>query len=119
MSTTTVTPPVANATAFQDLFAPALLRRTAQSIRKEVRLIAIRDAVDWIDWLVSIESSLEKLSRDVISGFYSPSAPTRYEFPKSRGAFRVMTAFNIRDAVVYRHVCDKALERATPFKVAG
>jgi hypothetical protein len=31
----------------------------------------------------------------------------------------VITAFNMRDAIVYRHICDEALERATPEKVPG
>jgi hypothetical protein len=105
--------------SFEELFEPARLRKTATAIRKEVRLLRARDVVDWIDWLVSLEGSLSSLSQEVISGVYVPSAPTRYELGKSHGAFRVITAFNMRDAIVYRHICDEALERAMPTKVAG
>lgn len=104
---------------FEVLFEPSRLRQTAITIRKEVRLLRARDAVDWIDWFVSLEGSLSALSQDLISGSYTPSAPTRYELAKSHGAFRVITAFNMRDAIVYRHICDETLERAMPNKVAG
>jgi hypothetical protein len=104
---------------FEELFEPARLRKTSTAIRKEVRLLRARDVVDWIDWFVSLEGSLSALSQEVISGVYVPSAPTRYELGKSHGAFRVITAFNMRDAIVYRHICDEALERAMPTKVAG
>jgi hypothetical protein len=104
---------------FEQLFDSAQLRRTATTIRREVRLIGARDAVDWIDWFVSLEESLSVLSRDVISGSYYPSTPTRYEIAKSHGAFRIITSFNMRDAIVYRHICDEALVRALPMKVAG
>jgi hypothetical protein len=104
---------------FEQLFDTARLRKTAAIIRKETRLIRARDAVDWIDWFVSLEESLSVLSRDLVSGSYSPSTPTRYEVAKSHGAFRVITSFNMKDAIVYRHICDEALERALPAKVAG
>jgi len=104
---------------FEQLFETASLRKTAATIRKEIRLIRARDAVDWIDWFVSLEDSLSVLSSDIISGEYAASTPTRYELAKSHGAFRVITSFNIRDAIVYRHICDEALQRATPQKVAG
>lgn len=106
-------------TTFEELFEPARLRRTASAIRKEVRLLRARDVLDWADWFVSLEGSLQSLSDDVISGVYAPTAPTRYELAKSHGSFRVITSFNMRDAIVYRHICDEALERATPGKVAG
>jgi len=83
---------------FEELFEPARLRKTATAIRKEVRLLRARDVVDWIDWFVSLEGSLSTLSQEVISGVYVLSAPTRYELGKSHGAFRVITAFNMRDA---------------------
>lgn len=104
---------------FEELFEAPRLRKTSITIRKEVRLLRARDAVDWIDWFVSLDGSLAALSQDVTSGSYTPSAPTRYELAKSHGAFRVITAFNMRDAIVYRHICDEALDRATPNKVAG
>ena len=104
---------------FEDLFDQARLRRTAAIIRKEVRLLRARDVIDWTDWFVALEPSLTNLSQEVISGRYAPSAPTRYELGKSHGAFRVITALNMRDAIVYRHICDEALERATVEKVPG
>jgi hypothetical protein len=72
-----------------------------------------------VDWFLSLDSSLPVLSKDVIEGSFYPSVPTRYEVGKSRGTFRVITALNIRDAVVYRHLADEALERAIPEKVPG
>jgi hypothetical protein len=102
---------------FEELFQPARLSITARAIRKEVRLIRARDAVDWVDWFLSLDSSLAVLSRDLLTGSFYPSFPTRYELGKPRGAFRVITALNIRDAVVYRHLADEALERASPMRV--
>jgi len=90
------------AATLEELFEQG--RWTASAIRKEVRLIRARDAVDWIDWFVSIESTLSELSEEIISGRYVPSPPTRYELAKSHGAFRVITSFNMRDAIVYRHI---------------
>jgi hypothetical protein len=125
MPTKTATPPLVKvqvkigAPTFEELFEPARLRQTAITIRKEVRLLRARDAVDWIDWFISLEGSLTALSQDIISGSYTPSAPTRYELAKSHGAYRVITAFNMRDAIVYRHICDEALLRAMPNKVPG
>jgi len=92
------------AATLEELFEQGRLRKTASAIRKEVRLIRARDAVDWIDWFVSIESTLSELSEEIISGRYVPSPPTRYELAKSHGAFRVITSFNMRDAIVYRHI---------------
>jgi hypothetical protein len=34
---------------FEELFAPALLRKTARIIRAEIRQIRARDVVDWVD----------------------------------------------------------------------
>ena len=79
---------------FEELFEASRLRKTSITIRKEVRLLRARDAVDWIDWFVSLDGSLSALSHDIISGSYTPSAPTRYELAKSHGAFRVITAFH-------------------------
>ena len=106
-------------TTFEELFEVSRLRKTAAAIRKEARLVRSRDAVDWLDWFVSIEETLANLSQEVIAGKYSPLQPTRFEQAKSHGSFRVMTAFNMRDAIVYRHICDEALERAIPDKVPG
>ena len=84
---------------FEELFEVARLRKTAAAIRKEVRRVKSIDAVDWLDWFVSIEETVPSLSEEIISGRYSPLQPTRYEQAKSHGSFRVMTAFNIRDAI--------------------
>ena len=124
MSTVTPAPPVTvkaeiQRQTFEDLFDPSRLRRTAAIIRKELRVLRARDVIDWTDWFVALEPSLASLSQEVISGAYAPSPPTRYELGKSHGAFRVITAFNMRDAIVYRHICDEALERATAEKVPG
>jgi len=104
---------------FEQLFDAELLRKTSKTIRKEIRLIRGRDVVDWIDWFVSLEDSLPVLTSEILNGSYAPSTPTRCELAKSHGSFRVITSFNMRDAIVYRHICDEALDRAMPSKVAG
>lgn len=104
---------------FRSLFSPQGLRRTWTSLRKETRHLEIRDVLDWIDWSVTLDASLDQLRRDVLSGTYSPSPPTRYDVGKSKGSYRVITSFNIRDALVYRHICDRALEDALPLKIRG
>jgi hypothetical protein len=117
--TTGPQPAPAPSDTFEELFKTPALRSTAATIRKEIRLIRARDAVDWVDWFISLEDSLSVLGSDVLQGSYAPSTPTRYELAKSHGAYRVITSFNMRDAIVYRHICDEALKRAMPFKVAG
>jgi hypothetical protein len=117
--TTGPPPPPVPSDTFEELFKTSALRSTAATIRREIRLIRARDAVDWVDWFVSLENSLPALGSDVVLGSYAPSSPTRYELAKSHGAYRVITSFNMRDAIVYRHICDEALKRAIPHKVAG
>lgn len=107
------------ATTLEQIFAPSLLLKTAATIRKEVRLIRARDVVDSLDWFLSVDNSIKRLSREIISGAYCPSSPTRYELGKSKGSFRVITSMNIKDAIVFRHIADEALKRAIPHKVAG
>jgi hypothetical protein len=104
---------------FENIFTLTRLRKTCQTIRKEARLLRARDVIDWLDWFIALESSLALLKSEILTGDYTPTPPTRYELAKARGSFRVITALNIRDAVVYRHLYDEALTRATPFKVQG
>jgi Reverse transcriptase (RNA-dependent DNA polymerase) len=104
---------------FESIFTLPKLRKTSQTIRKEVRLLRARDVIDWLDWFIALESSLPLLRTEILTGNYTPTPPTRYELAKARGSFRVITALNIRDAVVYRHISDETLTRATPFKVQG
>ena len=75
--------------SFEDLFSLRRLQKTCQVIRKEVRLLRARDVVDWLDWFLTLESSLEHLREQVVLGQYNPSSPTRFELgaiPK-RGDF--------------------------------
>ena len=104
---------------FRALFSLQGLRRTWISLRKETRRLEIRDVLDWADWSVALDTSLDQLRRDILSGAYSPGPPTRYEVGKSKGSYRVITAYNIRDALVYRHLCDRAFEDALPLKIRG
>lgn len=104
---------------FEDLFSLGRLRKTWKSIRREFRDLRARDVIDWNDWAISLDQSLSVLRKEVIEGSYQPQAPTRYELGKGQGSFRSVTQLNIRDAIVYRHISDAALERAIPHKVPG
>lgn len=104
---------------FIKFFSLQSLRGTWTSLRKEIRKLEIRDVLDWIDWSISIDSSLDQLRKEIISGSYSPNPPTRYEVGKSKGSYRLITALNIRDALVYRHICDFAYEKSLPLKIKG
>jgi len=116
----TTKPSLANEDArFKDLFSLANLRKTWKAVRREARDHQVRDPIDWLDWSVAIEATLPQIQEDIISGAYVPCTPARFEMAKSHGSYRVMTIPNIRDAVVYRVVSDKALELANPHKVGG
>ncbi|WP_406699437.1 RNA-directed DNA polymerase [Singulisphaera sp. Ch08] len=110
---------VPTAQDFENLFSLGKLRTTCNSIRKEIRLLRARDAVDWLDWFLTLDASLEQLREQILEGDYTPTPPSRYELGKSKGAFRIITSFNICDALVYRHISDAALEAALPRKVQG
>ncbi|WP_435017955.1 RNA-directed DNA polymerase [Tundrisphaera sp. TA3] len=110
---------VPTAQDFETLFSLRKLRATCTSIRKEIRLLRARDAVDWLDWFLTLDASLEQLREQILEGDYTPTPPSRYEMGKSKGAFRIITSFNICDALVYRHISDAALEAALPRKVQG
>jgi hypothetical protein len=110
---------VPTAQDFEMLFSLRKLRSTCNSIRKEIRLLRARDAVDWLDWFLTLDASLEQLRDQILEGDYTPTPPSRYELGKSKGAFRIITSFNICDALVYRHISDAALEAALPRKVQG
>lgn len=104
---------------FEQLFAPARLRSTWRSLRKELRSTIARDVIDWTDWALTIDHSLSSISESVIAGEYRPRPATLIEAGKSKGACRVISALNVRDALVFRVVCDRALELALPKQVAG
>jgi hypothetical protein len=86
---------------------------------KEARDHDVRDPLDCLDWAVTIEASLPQIQAALLSGDYVPSPPARYVLAKSKGSFRLMTVPNIRDALVYRLICDEALNLASPGKVKG
>ena len=104
---------------FQEMFSRQKLRSTWRSIRKEARRLEIRDILDWIDWSLAIDTSLDNLRNEILEGCYEPCPPTRYEVGKSKGSYRVLTALNIKDALVYRHISDYAFEKALPLKIQG
>jgi len=112
-------PPRDEERRFLDIVSSANLRKTWNQIRKEARYHTVRDPIDWLDWAVTVEATLPQIREDLLSGEYVPSWPARYELPKSKGSYRVITVLNIRDALVYRLICDKALELALPTKVPG
>lgn len=105
--------------AFDRLFSIANLQKTWQVIRKELQYTITRDAVDWLDWVLTIDSSLAIIREQVLQGSYVPSQATRIEAGKSKGSYRVLTALNVRDALIYRHISDYALLIALPRKVEG
>ena len=104
---------------FCELVSIGNLRNTWKQVRREIREHRIRDCIDWLDWAVSIDTSLPQLQKALLSGEYTPLPPMRYELAKSKGAFRIITFPNIRDILVYYLICDRALELATPMKVSG
>ncbi len=112
-------PGVGEEEAFIKLVSLSNLRKAWNSVRTEMRHCKMRDAVDWLDWAVTVEAGLGRLRSELLAGEYYPLTPVRYELAKSRGAFRVMTLPNLQDAIVYHLICDRALELATPMKVAG
>lgn len=105
--------------SFEELFSEDRLRRTSRILRKEVRTVLARDVVDWLDWFVTLDETLPLIMLEILEGTYVPSPPSRFELAKSNGSFRVMTALNMKDAIVYRIICDEVLERAMPHKVPG
>lgn len=104
---------------FAELVSLSNLRKAWKSVRREIRSCKMRDALDWLDWAVTLEAGLGRLQGELLAGEYYPLTPMRYELAKSRGAFRVMTLPNLRDAIIYHLICDRALQLATPMKVAG
>lgn len=106
-------------TSFEEMFSVQALRKTWKTIRGELRSAYIRDIIDWTDWAVTLEYSLDQLQNEIISGTYTPLPPTRFEVGKEMGAYRNLCSLNIRDALVFRHISDFALEKALPYKVKG
>src|SRR4051812_29500364 len=80
---------------FEEIFTPSNLRKTALTIRREIRQIRTRDVVDWADWFVTLEASLQILSQEIVRGEYTPTPPTRYELSKGHGSYRVITALSM------------------------
>jgi hypothetical protein len=105
--------------AFVRLFAVSRLAATSRALQREVREVRARDVVDWADWFVRLGQTLPSLRIEILEGEYAPGPPTRYEFAKGKGAYRVITVPNMRDVLVYRHISDEALRRALPTKVRG
>lgn len=118
-SNTTPDLPAPEDDAFEQLIALHRLRLTWNHIRREARESTARDAVDFVDWAVTIESSLKSIQVTLSDGTYAPGEPFTFEYPKAKGAFRVITAPNMRDTLVYRLIADEALARALPQKVGG
>ena len=111
--------PAGDEEAFRGLFCLASLKKTWSTLRKELRQVPLRDAVDWIDWVHTVDGTLPFLVEDILQGQYQPSTPTRYELAKNKGSFRYMTMPNVRDALVFRHISDEILKRSIRHKVKG
>ncbi len=104
---------------FNELFSLQKLRKTWNTLRKELKSVNTRDAVGWIDWIVTINQTLPTIRDQILKGEYTPSAISQLESAKSKGSFRIISLLNIRDALIYRHISDFALEKAIPSKVKG
>lgn len=96
-----------------EFFSLDRLGRAWKQVRRESRSVTIRDCIDFRDWTQDHQAALEFLRADLISGVYQPERPGRFEMPKSKGAFRLITVLGIRDAIVYRAIADAALEAAS------
>lgn len=104
---------------FARLLSLGRLRSTWRAVRREAREHDVRDPLDCLDWAVTIEASLPQIRAALLSGEYVPAPPARYVLAKSKGSFRLMTVPNLRDALIYRLICDEALTLASTAKVQG
>ena len=111
--------PAGDEEAFHLLFSFSKLKKTWSTLRKELRQVPLRDAVDWIDWVHTVDGTLPILVEEIRNGQYQPSSPTRYELAKRKGSFRYMTMPNVRDGLVFRHTSDEILKRSIRNKVKG
>jgi hypothetical protein len=117
--TTVSKPGTVGAVDFDSMFSIQRLRKTANQLRTYVRQVRARDVIDWVDWFIALHASLPLLREELLSGEYQPLPATRYEWGKAQGGFRVISSFNLRDALVFRHICDFVLERARPSQAPG
>jgi hypothetical protein len=53
---------------FRDLFSLVRLRKTWKQVRKELKGLDLRDAIDCLDWAAQIENTLPKIREEVICG---------------------------------------------------
>src|SRR5688500_134709 len=67
---------------FDELFSVEKLRNTWKAVRRESRSVKVRDILDWVDLAVTIEATLPTIRKDILTGEYTPCAPTRYELAK-------------------------------------
>lgn len=70
---------------FESLFSLERLRRTWNSLRRELKYTSARDVIDWADWAITIENSLPLIREDILNGNYKPSNSTRIESGKNKG----------------------------------
>ena len=104
---------------FEDLVSLSNLIKIWKSVRREAKEHRVRDPIDYLDWAVSIDATLPQIRESLLTGDYIPSHPARYALAKTKGSFRIMTIPNIKDALIYRMISDRALELALPMKVRG
>lgn len=104
---------------FEQLFSPNELRKTWKQLKTEFQKAAVRDVIDYLDWRVLLDHSLQDLSRAVIAGTFNPDSPQRYELAKSKGAYRILVGLQPPEALVYRHIANRVYGRALPTKVKG
>ena len=80
------------------------LWKTWKIVRKDLRVSSFRDVVDYLDFDVDPDKWINVLLRQLESGLYEPSAPTRFTLAKKLGFSRTMTLPHIPDLVLYRTI---------------
>ena len=83
-----------------------------KEIRRDIRRIANRDVVDFLEYDIDPDTWINLLLRSVADGVYEPETPKRFTLGKSGGISRYMTLPTIPDAVLYRCITSYLYDRA-------
>jgi len=112
-------PQIHDAATFEELCSVENLGIVWSKVKSVLRNTNSRDAIDWLDWQSTIETTLPLIRDEVVVGSYEPQFPARFRIPKAKGSFRAMAVPNLRDVLVYRLVSEIALARGHASKVPG
>jgi group II intron reverse transcriptase/maturase len=89
----------------EQLFSPEALRRAWQFVRRNGQSPGL-DGLRPANFEAQLESQLQALRDDVLSGRYKPQAVQRYYKPKTSGKNRPLSIWCLRDRVAQRVVHD-------------